>query len=93
MRMRKIVEAKERPTLEAAAKEFLAIKQAQMLSDETMHDYQAQLERFVCGSRNSTEYSLLEQDTLAFFAAIPDTSPARYNKPYQYISAYWYGLL
>lgn len=66
MRMRKIVEAKERPTLEAAAKEFLAIKQAQMLSDETMHDYQAQLERFVCGSRNSTEYSLLEQDTLAF---------------------------
>lgn len=38
MRMRKIVEAKERPTLEAAAKEFLAIKQAQMLSDETMHD-------------------------------------------------------
>lgn len=68
MRMRKIVEAKERPTLEAAAKEFLAIKQAQMLSDETMHDYQAQLERFVCGSRNSTEYSLLEQDTLAFFA-------------------------
>ena len=89
MRMRKIVEAKERPTLEAAAKEFLAIKQAQMLSDETMHDYQAQLERFVCGSRNSTEYSLLEQDTLAFFAAIPDTSPARYNKPYQYISAFF----
>ena len=89
MRMRKIVEAKERPTLEAAAKEFLAVKQAQMLSDETMHDYQAQLERFVCGSRNSTEYSLLEQDTLAFFAAIPDTSPARYNKPYQYISAFF----
>lgn len=54
-----------------------------------MHDYQAQLERFVCGSRNSTEYSLLEQDTLAFFAAIPDTSPARYNKPYQYISAFF----
>lgn len=89
MRMRKIVEAKERPALEAAAKEFLAVKQAQMLSDETMHDYQAQLERFVCGSRNSTEYSLLEQDTLAFFAAIPDTSPARYNKPYQYISAFF----
>ena len=89
MRMRKIVEAKERPALEAAAKEFLAVKQAQMLSDETMHDYQAQLERFVCGSRNSTEYSLLEQDTLAFFAVIPDTSPARYNKPYQYISAFF----
>lgn len=89
MRMRKITEAKERPTLETAAKDFLAVKQAQMLSNETMHDYQTQLERFVRSSRNRTEYALLEQDTLAFFAAIPDTSPARYNKPYQYISAFF----
>ena len=35
MRMRKIVEAKERPALEAAVREFLAVKRAQMLSDET----------------------------------------------------------
>ena len=89
MRMRKITETKDRPTLEVATKDFLSIKQAQMLSDETLHDYEVQLERFVRSSRNSTEYTLLEQDTLAFFAAIPDTSPARYNKPYQYITAFF----
>ena len=36
MRMRKITEAAERPTLATAAKDFIAIKQAQMLSDETL---------------------------------------------------------
>ena len=89
MRMRKITEAAECPTLATAAKDFIAIKQAQMLSDETLRDYQIQLDRFIQSGRNSTEYSLLEQDTLAFFAAIPDTSPARYNKPYQYITAFF----
>ena len=89
MRMRKITEMKERPTLEAAAKDFIGIKQAQMLSEETLHDYKVQLDRFLSKSRNSTEYAILEQDTLAFFASIPDTSPARYNKPYQYISAFF----
>lgn len=89
MRMRKITEAAECLTLATAAKDFIAIKQAQMLSDETLRDYQIQLDRFIQSGRNSTEYSLLEQDTLAFFAAIPDTSPARYNKPYQYITAFF----
>ena len=88
MRMRKITETTERPTLESAMRNFLSIKQAQMLSNETMRDYQVQLERFVGRSRNSTEYSLLEQDTLTFFTAIPNTSPARYNKPYQYVNAF-----
>ena len=32
--------------------------------------------------------SLLESDVLTFFAAIPDTSPARYNKPFQTINAF-----
>lgn len=86
MRIRKIVEAKEQPTLEIAIRNFLAVKQAQMLGSETLHDYQTQLERFVHSSNNSTDYLLLEQDTLAFFAAIPNTSPARYNKPFQYVN-------
>lgn len=89
MRMRKITETKERPTLETAVKDFISIKQAQMISEETLHDYKVQLGRFIRNSHNSTEYSVLEQDTLAFFAAIPNTSPARYNKPYQYISAFF----
>ena len=89
MRMRKITEAKECPTLETAAKDFMNVKRAQGLSGETLHDYEMQLGRFLDKSRNSTEYAILEQDTLAFFAEIPDTSPARYNKPYQYVSAFF----
>ena len=85
MRMRKIDETKEAITLEVAIKDFIGVKRAQMLGAETMRDYEAQLNRFLHGSRNSTDYIKLEQDTLNFFAAIPDTSPARYNKPYQYI--------
>ena len=66
MRMRKITETKERPTLETAVKDFISIKQAQMISEETLHDYKVQLGRFIRNSHNSTEYSVLEQDTLAF---------------------------
>lgn len=87
MRMRKIDETREAITLEVAIKDFIGVKRAQMLGAETMRDYEAQLNRFLHSSRNSTDYIKLEQDTLNFFAAIPDTSPARYNKPYQYISA------
>lgn len=87
MRMRKIDETREAITLEVAIKDFIGVKRAQMLGAETMRDYEAQLNRFLHSSRNSTDYIKLEQDTLNFFAAIPDTSPARYNKPYQYVSA------
>lgn len=87
MRMRKIDENKEVITLDSAIKDFISVKRAQMLGAETIRDYEAQLYRFCRSSHNSTRYDLLEQDTLNFFAAIPDTSPARYNKPYQYISA------
>lgn len=53
MRMRKITETKGRPTLEAAAKDFLSIKQAQMLSSEMQHDYEVQLRRFFAGAGTS----------------------------------------
>lgn len=46
------------------------------------------LARFLADSHNSLDYPLLESDVLTFFAAIPDTSPARYNKPFQTINAF-----
>ena len=67
MRMRKIDEAKEAITLEVAIKDFIGVKRAQMLGAETMRDYEAQLNRFLHSSRNSTDYIKLEQDTLNFF--------------------------
>lgn len=53
-----------------------------------MKDYRNCLARFLADSHNSLDYPLLESDVLTFFAAIPDTSPARYNKPFQTINAF-----
>lgn len=88
MRMRKIEEKKRSVTLSAAAQDFLAIKRAQLLSAETLRDCEMQLGRFIRSSANSTDYETLEKDTLNFFSSIPNTSSARYNKPYQYITAF-----
>lgn len=43
---------------------------------------------FLCVIVFFHRYPLLESDVLTFFAAIPDTSPARYNKPFQNINAF-----
>lgn len=87
--MRKVTESKKPLSLEELAGSFLAMKKAQKLGQETLYDYEKQIERFLRSSHNSLDYAILEQDTLKFFAAIPDTSPARYNKPYQYITAWF----
>lgn len=87
--MRKVTESKKPLSLEELAGSFLAMKKAQKLGQETLYDYEKQIERFLRSSHNSLDYAILEQDTLNFFAAIPDTSPARYNKPYQYITAWF----
>lgn len=67
---------------------FLLVKESQHTGEETMKDYRNCLARFLADSHNSLDYPLLESDVLTFFAAIPDTSPARYNKPFQNINAF-----
>ena len=74
--------------LETAMQKFLLVKESQHTGEETMKDYRNCLARFLADSHNSLDYPLLESDVLTFFAAIPDTSPARYNKPFQTINAF-----
>ena len=75
-------------TLEACVKKFLLVKEAQHTGEEAMRDYRNCLARFTAHSHNSLDYSVLENDVLSFFSAIPDTSPARYNKPFQNVNAF-----
>lgn len=75
-------------TLEACVKKFLLVKEAQHTGEEAMRDYRNCLARFIAHSHNSLDYSVLENDVLSFFSAIPDTSPARYNKPFQNVNAF-----
>ena len=58
-----------------------------------MRDYRNCLADFLKHSQNSVSYAPLEQDALRYFAAIPDTSPARYNKPFQNINAFFNWLV
>ena len=85
MRMRKVSE--KVPTLEELIGKFLLVKQSQQTGELAMRDYRNCLVDFLKHSRNSISYEALEQDALRYFAAIPNTSPARYNKPFQNVNA------
>ncbi len=86
--MRMVKMKPESLTLEQAIHKFLLVKESQHTSEETIKDYQNCLARFLRHSRNSLDEAQLEDDVLTFFAAIPNTSPARYNKPFQNINAF-----
>ena len=85
--MRMVKMKPQQLTLDEAIQKFLLVKESQHTGEETMKDYQNCLSRFLQHSRNSLDEAQLENDVLTFFAAIPDTSPARYNKPFQNINA------
>lgn len=74
-------------TLRIAADEFLSYKKAQKLRERTLRDYQLYLDKFTEASSNSLEMPVLKADLLRYFAAIPDTSPAVFNHPYQHLHA------
>ena len=91
MRMRNVCE--KVPTLENLKEKFLLVKQSQHTGELAMRDYRNCLADFLKHSQNSVSYEPLEQDALRYFAAIPDTSPARYNKPFQNVNAFFNWLV
>ena len=91
MRMRNVCE--KVPTLENLNEKFLLVKQSQHTGELAMRDYRNCLADFLKHSQNSVSYEPLEQDALRYFAAIPDTSPARYNKPFQNVNAFFNWLV
>lgn len=76
-------------TLEEAMQEFLSFKVAQHISERTLKDYRRYLKDFLDFSRNSLNEKILYKDILDYFSAIPDTSPARFNHPYQNLSSFF----
>lgn len=85
--MRMVKMKPQQPTLDEAIQKFLLVKESQHTGEEAMKDYRNCLSRFLQHSRNSLDEAQLENDVLTFFAAIPNTSPARYNKPFQNVNA------
>lgn len=84
MRMRKIV---QNHTLREYADKFLSYKKAQKVSQRTYKDYQKYIDDFIDHSHDTMDVETLKDDILQYFGAIPLTSPARYNHPFQYLHA------
>jgi hypothetical protein len=74
-------------TLREVANEFLALKKAQKVRERTLSDYKKYIDKFLEQSQNSLDVDVLKVDILEYFADIPQTSPARFNHPYQYLHA------
>lgn len=91
MRMRNVCE--KVPTLENLKEKFLLVKQSQHTGELALRDYRNCLADFLKHSQNSVSYEPLEQDALRYFATIPDTAPARYNKPFQNVNAFFNWLV
>lgn len=87
MRICKIQEKDE--TMREAMEKFISLKRAQGVAPRTMRDYERFLPDFLSKSRESFDEATLKQDVLNYFTAIPDTSPARYNHPYQNLSSFF----
>lgn len=78
---------KPKRSLRDAAEEFMSYKAAQKVRERTLKEYRSYLDDFISNSSDSLELDDLKSDLLRYFSAIPDTSPARFNHPYQYLHA------
>lgn len=76
-------------TLKEAMEEFLDFKKAQKSSELTIKDYRTYLMIFLQNSKGTLEAEVLKGEVREYFMAIPDTSPARYNHPFQYLNAFF----
>lgn len=74
-------------SLRDAADEFLSYKQAQKVRERTLKEYKTYINGFIQESSNSLDMDLLKADVISYFSDIPNTSPARFNHPYQYLHA------
>lgn len=78
----------ETMSLTEAMNEFLLRKKADGLRDRTLKDYQKELGKFAA-TTNSLDEKELRKAVVDYFAAIPDTSAAVYNRPYTYLKCFF----
>lgn len=76
-------------TLTEVYNEFLLRKKADGLRDRTLKDYAYHLPKFIATTSNSLDEKQLRKEVVSYFATIPDTSAAIYNKPYSYLNCFF----
>ena len=75
-------------TLPELINEFIIRKKADGLRDRTLNDYYKELSKFaaITPSINAND---LRHAVIDYFAAIPDTSAAIYNRPYGCLKSFF----
>lgn len=76
-------------TFDEAAASFICFKEASQVSERTLADYKNTFNKFSAVCSNSMELAVLCSDVLKFFSAIPDTSPAVYNRPFSNLNSFF----
>lgn len=79
MRMKMVCDDR---TLREVANEFLALKKAQKVREQTLSDYKKYIDKFLAQSHNTLDVDVLKVEILENFAGISKTSLARFDHPY-----------
>lgn len=83
-----LTEATAAKTLPQLINEFITRKKADGLRDRTLRDYYKELSKFAA-TTSSLDENDLRHAVVNYFAAIPDTSAAIYNRPYGCLKSFF----
>ena len=75
-------ELEQTTTLSILIDEFISVKVAQGKSKRTLKDLEKELHKFYDFSSKDLDCGVLKKDLVKYFAQIPNTSSAVYNRPY-----------
>lgn len=70
-------------------RQFIEVKSVQGKSKRTILDYETTLNRFCAYSQNILDAVILKSDILSYFAKIPNSSAAVYNRPYSCLNSFF----
>lgn len=84
-----IGELEQTTTLSVLIDEFISVKVAQGKSKRTLKDLEKELHKFYEFSSKDLDCGVLKKDLVRYFAQIPNTSSAVYNRPYGVLNSFF----
>lgn len=82
-------ELEQTTTLSVLIDEFISVKVAQGKSKRTLKDLEKELHKFYEFSSKDLDCGVLKKDLVRYFAQIPNTSSAVYNRPYGVLNSFF----
>ena len=76
-------------SLSVLIEKFINVKKTNGMAERTIKDYEKELWKFYNFSSKKVSVKILEGDLLKYFASIPTTSSAVFNRPYTCLNAFF----